>query len=156
MTVATEAQQLRDLLDQVAQIEEVAETLPVDDQRRRKLEAVVEKQLASAAPVRPVVASELLQLTEKTVRAWADEGVLVVRQKRPRVLLDAKRLHHVLHLLADLRRAGKTRGLLDEVYRQLSDQALLDREDLAVSLDQMRRHEGRIVRPRPRDTNRDG
>jgi hypothetical protein len=155
MTVATEAQQLRDLLEQVAQIEEVAETLPVDDQRRQKLEAVAEKQLASAAPVRPVVASKLLQLTEKTVRAWADEGVLVVHQKRPRVLLDARRLHHVLHLLTDLRRAGKTRGLLDEVYRQLSDQALLDREDLSVSLDQMRRHEGRIVRPRPRDINRD-
>jgi len=91
----------------------------------------------------------VLHFTEKTVRAWAREGVLTVRQEHPRLLLDARRLHQVLLLVRDLQRAGKTRGLLDEVYRRLSDAALLDREDLAVSVDQMRRGEGRVVRPKP-------
>src|ERR1035437_9090189 len=74
-------------------------------------------------PVRPVVAADILQLTEKTVRDWAAEGVLTVHQHRPRLLLDADRLHRVSHLVADLRRAGRTRGLLDEGYRRLADDA---------------------------------
>lgn len=62
------------------------------------------------------------------------------------MLLDAERLHDVLHLVSDLRRAGKNHGLLDEVHRRLSDQSLLDREDLATSLEQMHRGEGHVVR----------
>jgi hypothetical protein len=62
------------------------------------------------------------------------------------MLLDASRLHEVLHLVSDLRRAGKNRGLLDEVHRRLSDQSLLERTDLATSLEQMHRGEGHVVR----------
>ncbi|MEV4311280.1 hypothetical protein [Actinocrispum sp. NPDC049592] len=146
MTVMAETQQLRDLFSQVEEIESVADTLPEHDQRRSRLIGVVERALAQAPPVRPVVAGELLDLTEKTVRAWAQEGVLTVSHTSPRMLLDASRLHQVLHLVADLRRAGKHRGLLDEVYRRLADQALLDRVDLATSLAQMSQGEGRVVR----------
>jgi hypothetical protein len=146
MTVMAETQQLLDLFEQVEQIEQVADTLPEHDGRRAKLNGVVAKALAKAPPVRPVVAGELLDLTEKTVRAWAQEGVLTVSRTEPRMLLDAGRLHQVLHLVGDLRRAGKTRGLLDEVYRRLADQALLDRSDLAESLEQMSNREGRVVR----------
>ena len=64
----------------------------------------------------------------------------------PRVKLPIVRLHEVLHLVSDLRRAGKTRGLIDEVHRRLSDQSLLDRPDLASSLDEMRSGKGRVVR----------
>jgi hypothetical protein len=42
----------------------------------------------------------------------------------------------------------RTRGLLDEVYRRLSDTTLLDRDDLRASLAQMGRGEGRVVVPR--------
>ena len=56
------------------------------------------------------------------------------------------RLHLVSHLVADLRRAGRTRGLLDEVYRRLADDALAGRDDLAESLAEMRGGEGRVVR----------
>lgn len=146
MSVLAETQQLLDLFEQVEEIEEVAGTLPEDDRRRAKLIGVVSKVLAKAPPVRPVVAGELLDLTEKTVRAWAQEGVLTVSRTEPRMLLDAGRLHQVLHLVADLRRAGKNRGLLDEVYRRLADDALLARDDLATSLEQMSNGEGRVVR----------
>lgn len=146
MSVATEAAQIRDLFEQIEEIEEVASTLSEDDVRRHKLVAVVTRALRQAPPVRPVVAGELLDLTEKTVKAWAREGVLAISSREPRMLLDAERLHEVLHLVSDLRRAGKNRGLLDEVHRRLSDLALLDRTDLAASLEQMHRGEGRVVR----------
>ncbi|MFD9736124.1 hypothetical protein [Umezawaea sp. NPDC059074] len=146
MSVATEAAQIRDLFEQIESIEEVASTLSEDDARRHKLVGVVAKALRQAPPIRPIVAGELLDLTEKTVKAWAREGVLAISSQEPRMLLDAERLHEVLHLVADLRRAGKSRGLLDEVHRRLSDLALLDRTDLAASLEQMHRGEGRVVR----------
>ncbi|MFD1151021.1 hypothetical protein [Saccharothrix hoggarensis] len=146
MSVATEAARIRDLFDQIEEIEEVASSLSEDDERRRKLHGVVAKALRTAPPVRPVVAGELLELTEKTVKAWAREGVLAIHSQEPRMLLDAVRLHEVLHVVSDLRRAGKNRALLDEVHRRLSDSALLDRDDLATSLEQMHRGEGRVVR----------
>ncbi|RKT57788.1 hypothetical protein [Saccharothrix australiensis] len=146
MSVATEAAQIRDLFDQIEEIEEVAASLSEDDARRHKLDGVVARALRKAPPVRPVVAGELLDLTEKTVKAWAREGVLAVHSREPRLLLDAVRLHEVLHVVSELRRAGRTRGLLDEVHRRLADQALLDRPDLATSLEQLHRGEGRVVR----------
>ncbi|MFD5826041.1 hypothetical protein [Lentzea sp. NPDC060358] len=146
MSVATEAAQIRDLFETIEEIESVASSLAEDDERRRKLDGVVARTLRQAPPVRPVVAGELLELTEKTVKAWAREGVLAIHSQEPRMLLDTVRLHEVLHLVADLRRAGKTRGLIDEVHRRLSDQSLLDRSDLATSLDEMRSGRGRVVR----------
>ncbi|MET8756803.1 hypothetical protein [Lentzea sp. NPDC004782] len=146
MSVATEAAHIRDLFETIEEIESVASSLAEDDERRRKLDGVVAKTLRQAPPVRPVVAGELLDLTEKTVKAWAREGVLAIHSQEPRMLLDTVRLHEVLHLVSDLRRAGKTRGLIDEVHRRLSDQSLLDRSDLATSLDEMRSGKGRVVR----------
>ncbi|MBB5806227.1 chromatin segregation and condensation protein Rec8/ScpA/Scc1 (kleisin family) [Saccharothrix ecbatanensis] len=146
MSVATEAAQIRDLFDRIEEIEEVASSLAEGDERRRKLNGVVTKTLRKAPPVRPVVAGELLDLTEKTVKAWAREGVLAIHSREPRMLLDAERLHEVLHVVAELRRAGRSRALLDEVHRRLSDSALLERADLADSLAQMHRGEGRVVR----------
>lgn len=103
----------------------------------------MEKDLASASPLRPRIAAELLSLSEKTVRAWTEEGVLIrAASTSSRVLLDMRRVHQVLHLVQDLRAAGKTAGLLDEVHRRLVDATWLEREDLAESLEQMRRSEG--------------
>jgi hypothetical protein len=146
MSVATEAALIRDLFETIEEIESVASSLAEDDERRHKLDGVVARTLRQAPPVRPVVAGELLDLTEKTVKAWAREGVLAIHSREPRMLLDTVRLHEVLHLVSDLRRAGKTRGLIDEVHRRLSDQSLLDRSDLASSLDEMRSGRGRVVR----------
>jgi hypothetical protein len=147
MSVATEAAHIRDLFDTIEELEAVASSLSEGDERRARLDGVVAKTLRQAPPVRPVVAGELLDLTEKTVKAWAREGVLAIHSQEPRMLLDTVRLHEVLHLVSDLRRAGKIRGLLDEVHRRLSDQSLLDRPDLASSLDEMRSGKGRVVRP---------
>jgi hypothetical protein len=50
-------------------------------------------------------------------------------------------------LVSGLRAAGQDRDLLDQVWRRLEDATLLDRDDLRDSLGQMRRGEGRVLRP---------
>lgn len=149
MSVAAEEATLRDTWDRVEDIERVAATLPEKDAGRAVLYGVVRREWAATGPVRPSTAAEILGLTEKTVRAWASEGVLTTTRTTPSVLLDPERLHAVWHLIQDLREAGKIRGLLDEVHRRLVDQRLLERDDVAEGLAQMRRGEGRLVASRP-------
>jgi hypothetical protein len=148
MSVLTEETSTQATLDRVEEIEDVAMTFPADDPRRERLLRVAHAELAAAAPVRPRTAAGLLGLNEKTVRAWVTEGVLSAAATSPRLLLDPVTLHGVWHLVRDLRDAGANRGLLDEVYRRLSDAALLERDDLQSSLAQMGRGEGRVAVPR--------
>jgi DNA-binding transcriptional MerR regulator len=142
--LAEEEQVVRAALTTVEDVESVVLGMQPTDSGRKTLRSVIDRTLKATPPVRPAVAARVLGLTEKTVRHWADEGVLTIKQARPQ-RLDVERLHEVLHLLRDLREAGKTRGLLDEVWRRLSDQALLERTDLQESLAQMRRGEGRVL-----------
>ena len=146
--VAAEERQIRELLDRVEELEEIAASFPEQDDRRTRLLCVARDTLRDVGPVRPVVAARLLDLTEKTIRAWSDEGVLAKASESPRLLLDAEQVHRVWHLVRELRAAGKSRGLLDEVYRRLTDAALLERDDLQESLAQMRRGEGTVLVPR--------
>ena len=149
MTVAVEEKRLRGLFERVEVVEDVARTLPEDDERRARLLAVSDSALAEEGTIRPVIAARLLGLSEKTVRAWAAAGVLTVAQRSPRLLLDVRSVHAVSHLISELRAAGQDRDLLEQVWRRLEDAALLDRDDLRDSLDQMRRGEGRVLRPIP-------
>ncbi|HUD39669.1 MAG TPA: hypothetical protein VMR14_22415 [Streptosporangiaceae bacterium] len=148
MTIAIEERRLRNLFERVEAVEDVADTLAEDDDRRAKLLAVSDSELAEEATVRPVIAARLLGLSEKTIRAWAADGVLAVTQHKPRLLLDVRSVHTTSHILKELRALGKERDLLDEVWRRLNDAALLERTDLAESIEQMRNHEGRVLRPR--------
>src|ERR1019366_1547128 len=128
-----------------------AMTIAVEERRLRSLfervEAVADSALAEEGTVRPVIAARLRGLSEKTVRAWAAAGVLAVARSSPRLLLDIRSVHAVSHLVSELRAAGQDRDLLDQVWRRLTDAALLDRDDLRESLGQMRRVEGRVLRP---------
>lgn len=146
MPVDVEHHRTDALLGRVGRIEAVADTLPAGDPRRRALEAVVEDELSAADAVRPIIAADLLGLTEKTVRTWVREGILTVRTDRPRLLLDPTRLHEVLKLVGELREAGKDRRLQGEVYRRLSDAAVRDRPDLEQSIAEMHQGQGRVVR----------
>jgi hypothetical protein len=93
--------------------------------------------LSSAEPVRVPIAARILLVSDKTVRTWAEDGLLTPRAVRPRLLLDAERLHTVLRFLVDLRAAGQDRDFRDILWNKLQDEALLDRADLAESLSQM-------------------
>lgn len=145
MSVATETQVAQATWERVEEIEAIAASLPEADERRARLMSVAQKELAAAALVRPRIAASLLGVTEKTVRAWAEQGVLTTGATSPRLLLEPARLHQVVHLVRDLRAAGATRGLVDEVYRRLADQELLQDADLVESLAQMRRGEATVL-----------
>jgi hypothetical protein len=82
--------------------EEVAVTLPQGDDRRARLLAVSRDALAEEATVRPVIAAKILGLCEKTVRAWADAGLLATTQRSPPLLLDVPSVHRVSHILREL------------------------------------------------------
>jgi hypothetical protein len=147
VTIAIEERRVRSLFDRVEAVEDVARTLPEDDERRTTLLQVSHAALADEGTIRPVIAARLLGLSEKTVRAWAAQGALTIAQRTPRLLLDVQSVHVISHIVRDLRALGKDRDLLDEVWRRLSDAALLERPDFSESLGQMRRGEGTVLRP---------
>jgi len=147
MSIAVEEKRIRSLFDRVEVVEDIARTLPESDERRARLLPVSNATLADEGTIRPIIAARLLGLSEKTVRAWAAQGVLTVAKRAPRLLLDVQSVHEISHIVRDLRVAGKDRDLLDEVWRRLSDEALLARSDLQESIEQMRRGEGRVLRP---------
>jgi len=147
VTIAIEEKRIRTLFSRVEVVEEVARTLPEGDERRAKLMAVSTAALADEGTIRPVIAARLLGLSEKTVRAWAAQGVLAVAQRGPRLLLDLQGVHVISHILGELRAAGQERDLLDEVWRRLDDAALLERPDLQESIEQTRQGRGRVLRP---------
>jgi len=155
VTIAVEERRLRSLFERVEVVEDVARTLAEDDERRAKLLAVSNAALADEGTIRPVIAARLLGLSEKTVRAWAASGVLTVARRSPRLLLDVHSVHAVSHIIRELRAAGHNRDLLDQVWPRLTDAALLEREDLQESLAQMRRGQGRVLRPLPPDSTGD-
>ena len=112
----------------------------IEDERPQEAARVVHVShgaLSSAEPVRVPIAARILVVSDKTVRAWAEDGLLKPRAVRPRLLLDAERLHTVLHFLDDLRTAGQNRAFRDNLWNRLQDEALLDRADLAESLSEM-------------------
>ncbi len=151
MTVAAEARGIEQVLGDVALLEEAASALaavPAHDttELTARLRDRARRGLSEAAPVRARAAADLLGISERTVRTWVDEGVLVATTTQPRLLLDLGRIHQVQHLLQDLRAAGRTTGLLDEVFRRLTDAAWHANPDLADGLAQMRRGEGTVVR----------
>lgn len=146
MSVAAEEERIRGLFERVETVEEVARSLPEDDERRARLLEVSRGALADEGTVRPVIAAKILGLSEKTVRTWAAAGLLATRQQTPRLLLDVPSVHLVSHVLRELRSEGVSRDLLDHVWHRLEDQALLDRDDLQESIQQMLRGEGTVLR----------
>src|ERR1035441_10531047 len=57
MTIAVEEKRVRSLFERVEAVEEVAETLADDDERRAKLLAVSNAALAEEGTIRPVIAA---------------------------------------------------------------------------------------------------
>jgi hypothetical protein len=129
---------VRDLFARVDEVLDVAHTIQVDrPQEAARLVHASHGALSSAEPVRVPVAARILLVSDKTVRAWAEDGLLTSRTIRPRLHIDAERLHTVLRFLGDLRAAGQDRDFREMLWNRLQDEALLDRTDLAESLAQM-------------------
>jgi hypothetical protein len=147
MSLMEERENLTTLLDDVAKLHEVADTLAADDERAQALESVASHRLASAPGIRPSIAASMLGISEPTVRDWAKRGILRIRKHKPRVLLDPGSVLQIRQVVAELREAGQVRGLLEAVYDRLADEQLLADPDLIVSLEQMHRGDYIVRRP---------
>ena len=129
---------VRELFARVDEVLDVARTIEGERPgEAARLVHVSHDALSSAGPVRVPIAARILLVSDKTVRAWVEDGLLTPRAVRPRLLLDAERLHTVLRFLVDLRAAGQDRDFRDNLWNKLQDEALLDRSDLTESLSQM-------------------
>lgn len=138
-TIEREEVQVRELFERVDAVVEVAHVIENDHpSEAEKLLEVSRDALSQAAPVRVPIAAKLLVVSDKTVRAWVNEGVLTPHTQHPRLMLDTERLHAVLQFVRELRARGRDRDLLKALWQRLQDQALLDRDDLTDSLEQMR------------------
>jgi hypothetical protein len=144
-TMEREETAVRDLFARVDDVLDVAHSIEGErPQEAARLVHASHGALSSAEPVRVPIAARILLVSDKTVRSWAEDGLLTPRAVRPRLLLDAERLHTVLRFLYDLRAAGQDRDFRDNLWNRLQDEALLDRADLAESLSEMN---AGIVRP---------
>lgn len=134
-----EEEQVRALFSRVERVEAVADRIQgMEPAQASELRSVAEDALSTAEPVRLKIAASLLDLSDRTVRTWVEEGVLSLVSDSPQ-RIDPTRLHQVLHLVRDLRAAGHKRDLINAVWYRLQDAALLDREDLKASLQQLRK-----------------
>ncbi|MFF3140807.1 hypothetical protein ACFVRU_03470 [Streptomyces sp. NPDC057927] len=141
-TLEREEEQVRALFDRVERVEAVAERIESQEpDEASELRSVAWAALCTAEPVRLKIAASLLALSDRTVRTWVAEGVLSLASEHPQ-RLDAIQLHRVFHLVRELRAAGRNRDLINAVWNRLQDAALLDREDLKTSLQQLR--EGQV------------
>lgn len=123
-----------DKLDEQAVV--IEQTLP---EQAREIQSVMSSMLSWVPPLGAVQASKILQVDRKTITHWAEQGLLVeVDDGTPRRKFDPLRVHQVRHVVRQLREAGRSRNLLDAIWFRLEDQAVLEREDLARSLQQMR------------------
>lgn len=138
-TIEHEEVQARELFEMVDAVAGVAHAIESDHPGEAgRLFQVSRDALSRAAPVRVPIAARLLAVSDKTVRAWVNQGVLTAHSQHPRLLLDPERLHQVLGFARELRVRGQDRDLLATLWQRLQDEALLDRDDLADSLEQMR------------------
>jgi hypothetical protein len=137
-TMEREEAAVRDLYAWVDEVLDVAHTIEGErPQEAVRLVHASHGALSTAGPVRVPIAARILLVSDKTVRAWVEDGLLTPRAVRPRLLLDAERLHTVLRFLGDLRAAGQDRDFRDDLWNRLRDESLLDRADLTESLSQM-------------------
>ncbi|MCQ9136325.1 hypothetical protein [Streptomyces hilarionis] len=137
-TLERREDQVKGIFGRVEEIEGVVEDLADrEPEAVARLQRVASSALASAGPVSLRVAADLLQLSVRTVTTWADQGVLEVVARRPK-RVDPVQLHTVKHLIEELRAAGRNRDLVTAVWHRLQDQAALERDDLAKSLEQFR------------------
>jgi hypothetical protein len=146
-TIAEDARRIGVLFDRIDDLDQVAYSLPGHDDRYQRLVDVAEATLAEEGPIRPTVAASVLDVDERTVREWADNGVLTIAGRRPRLLLDPTSVYEISRLIRDLH-AMDDHEPLDEMWRHLTDQVPTECVDMPQGLAHTPR--ARSVIPRQR------
>ncbi len=119
-----------DVVDDLITLQELA-AHEGDPERRRSLDDLHRRVAARERGVKVSEAAAVLSLSQPTVRAWIDSGVLVpVRDTSP-VRIEVLSLADVKHALDLVRQHSEDRNLLAQVMRLLRDRA-----DLTAALDE--------------------
>jgi len=66
-------------------------------------------------------AAEVLEVSQPTIRAWIERGVLEVRAGRRPVKITTESLGRAVATVRKIRGAGQTKGLLEKAVRDLED-----------------------------------
>src|SRR5687768_17350020 len=130
-TIADDTQRISVLFNRIDDLDEVAFSFPDQDDRCDRLLEVADATLAEEAPIRPTVAASLLGVDEKTIREWADNGVLTIASRRPRLALDPTSVYEISRLMRDLRAMDDDREMLDEMWQRLANPAAKDEQSPA-------------------------
>ncbi len=119
-----------DVVDDLITLQELA-AHEDDPKRRRSLDDVRRRVAARERGVKVSEAAAVLSLSQPTVRAWIEAGVLKpVRDASP-VRIEVLSLADVKHALDLVRQHAEDRNLLAQVMRVLRDRA-----DLTAALDE--------------------
>lgn len=145
MSVSVIERERAEVLSSFAAVEAIEEVAnPSTEEDATRLESAIGTLLSCIGPVRASIAADLLELSARTVRTWAKEGVLLEAESEqsPVLHVDPHRLHAVLHLARRLRARGiQPNELMDQVWYRLQDRILLERGDLQESIAQWKRGE---------------
>ena len=129
---------VRDLFARVDEVLDVAHSIegerPLDAAR---LVHVSHGALSSAGPVRVPIAARILLVSDKTVRAWVEDGLLTPGRCSHACSSTRSVCTQSCTSCATCAPAGQDRNFRDNLWNRLRDEALLDRADITESLSQM-------------------
>lgn len=122
----------------IAELDELEDSLARNKDARLKVVRIRRRRLADAPSVRLSVAGKLLDLSAPTIRAWIDRGLLnEVDGSSPR-RITLQSVLEVRPLVRELRALGRDRNLLEVVLARVEDKRTLSDRKLRKSLDEMR------------------
>lgn len=119
-----------DVVDDLITLQELADNED-DPERRRSLDDVHRRVAARERGVKVSDAAAVLALSQPTVRAWIDAGVLEPVRGASPARIEVLSLADAKHALDLVRQHAEDRNLLAQVTR-----ALRDRADLTAALDE--------------------
>jgi hypothetical protein len=138
MNATKELDTAENIAHEVDEISLVEAELGADAESRLRLEGVRRRLIERGPSVRLSVASELLELSLPTIRAWMEEGLLEEAEGPAPRRVEFGSVLEVRSALRDLRALGQDRNLLAAVSARLEDERDLADPDLRRSLEEMR------------------
>lgn len=142
MNATQERDNAERLVHEIDELNEIESSLDSKEARRR-LQAVRGRLLGWAPSVRLSVATDLLELSLPTVRAWIERGLLEeVADSSPR-RVTLRSILDVRPVLRELRSLGQDRNLLEAVVARLDDERTLGDSELQRSLAEL--HRGELI-----------
>ena len=131
-----------DVVDDLITLQQLADHED-DPDRRRSLDAVRDRLAARDGGVKVSEASQVLGISQPTIRSWIEAGVLDAVPGVTPVRVDVGSLAAVKHAVDLLREHADDRRLLADVMRLLRDRAALEGEGVRQGLDDLAA--GRVV-----------